>query len=296
MANFRRSHGGDGRSNRGLMRMLVYIVVLSMVLFLLFIWLQNGFQSSENKIGVNYDLPEYVPSSPSGDLLLRENFALSYNKNTRQADWAAYILSRNMLNSKKQEGRRDFQRDKQTGMNAPNPKDYSHSGYTRGHLVPAADMSFSEQSLQQTYLMSNISPQIRAFNGGIWRELEEDSRDWARKFKKIYIVTGPVFGRHDASIGDTGIRVPQSFYKVILDIDEPELKGIGFILPNERSTQHLQNYAVSIDSVEKVTGIDFFSNVFQFEKLESRLESKYDTSLWTFNEKWYQLRINQWNE
>jgi endonuclease G len=277
------------------MRILVYIVVLALVLFFLFIWFQKIIIALDNNVEINNEMPSYVPESSDGRILLRDNFALSYNTETRQADWAAYMLSRDMLNSKKIEGRKDFARDRETGMNAPGPRDYSHSGYTRGHLVPSADMSFSESSKEQSYLMSNISPQIREFNGGIWRELEEHTRDWARKYKKVYVVTGPIFGKLPDSIGDSGVRVPESFYKVVMDIDDPELKGIGFIIPNDKSEIPLQNFAVSIDSVEALTGIDFFSNVVNNERLEKRLESEINTRLWTFKEKWYQLRINQWN-
>jgi endonuclease G len=88
--------------------------------------------------------------------------------------------------------------------------------------------------------------------------------------------------------------VPKYFYKVLLDVDGPEKKGIGFIIPNERSDGPLESYAVSIDAVEERTGIDFFANLLSLE-LEEEIESKMDIMKWPVSEARYKRRVSDWN-
>jgi len=120
--------------------------------------------------------------------------------------------------------------------------------------------------------MSNISPQTRSFNMGIWRQLEEKTRDWARKFRKIYVVTGPVLSAGRKQIGENKVTVPAAFYKVILAPDQSQV--IAFVLPNEQGSGELPDYACTVDQAEEYTGIDFFPKILKGskEKLESALE------------------------
>lgn len=103
-----------------------------------------------------------------------------------------------------------------------------------------------------------MSPQLPAFNRGIWKKLEELVRTWAVENEVLYIVTGPILINGLQSIGPNKVSIPKYFYKVILDYTEPGINGIGFILPNAGSSEPLQDFAVTIDSVEKLTGIDFY--------------------------------------
>lgn len=136
--------------------------------------------------------------------------------------------------------------------------DYKGSGYDRGHLAPAADMAWSITTMAESFYFSNMSPQAPQFNRGIWKKLEELVRTWAIENESIYIVTGPILDNHLKRIGPDQVAVPEYYYKVILDYSSPEIKAIGFVLPNEGSSENLQHFAVSIDSVERLTGIDFF--------------------------------------
>jgi endonuclease G len=139
-----------------------------------------------------------------------------------------------------------------------------------------------------------MSPQVREFNNGIWRELEEQTRDWARKFNHLYIVVGPILNNIQKKIGDNKVSVPDKFYKVLLDLSEPEVKAIGFIIPHEKSTKHLHEFAVSIDQIEKVTGINFFEG-FLDSAQEKELEANYDTKLWKVDNKRFRQRVEKWN-
>jgi endonuclease G len=158
--------------------------------------------------------------------------------------------------------------------------DYKNSGYDRGHLAPAGDMSFSDETMAQSFYLSNMAPQNPSFNRGIWKKLEQQVRQWAIDDKVVYVVTGTILTRGLPAIGLNKITVPALFYKVILDYTKPDIKGIGFIMPNIGSQEPLQHYAVSIDSVEKITGTDFFYQL--PDDQESIIESTVDLSKWSW--------------
>ena len=125
-----------------------------------------------------------------------------------------------------------------------------------------------------------MSPQVPDFNRGIWKNLEERVREWAIDDKAVYVVTGTVLTKGLPAIGHNRITVPAYFYKVILDNTEPDIKGIGFIMPNQGSQEPLQHYAVTIDSVEKLTGTDFFYQL--PDDQQKVIESAIDLSKWSW--------------
>ena len=129
-----------------------------------------------------------------------------------------------------------------------------------------------------TVFMSNISPQTPGFNRGIWKKLESVVRRWANDYEKIYIVTGPVLTKKYLTIGENNVSVPDFFFKVILDNKGPEKKAIGFVLPNEKSTNNLKEFSMNIDSVESITGIDFFHLL--VDSFEDSIERSLDLSQW----------------
>jgi endonuclease G len=199
-----------------------------------------------------------IPKTKSSDQIISHTgYSLLYNEKYKQANWVAYELTKQETNKIFERSNKFISDPQVKSVNAFN-KDYAGSGYDRGHLAPAADMGWSATSMIESFYYSNMSPQQPGFNRGIWKKLEELVRTWAIENKAVYVVTGPVLAKGLSTIGNNKIAVPNYYYKVILDYKEPNIKGIGFILPNESSKSSLQNYAVSIDSVEKVTGIDFF--------------------------------------
>ncbi|MEL6926966.1 MAG: DNA/RNA non-specific endonuclease, partial [Bacteroidota bacterium] len=224
------------------------------------------------------------PSSTTGVIIKHEYYGLSYSEEHEQAEWVAYELTRDRLNNNMVKRANNFRPDPKIETGSATIYDYKRSGYDRGHMVPAGDMAFSSRSMSQTFYMSNMSPQLRNFNGGIWRELEENVRDWARRFRHLYIVSGPILtDRLPEHIGDNRVSVPKRYFKVILDVSEPELKGIAYIMPNETSSRPIDDYAVSIDEVEAQTGIDFFHHLLDDDK-ETVLESQSDPSLWRYDQ------------
>lgn len=241
-------------------------------------------------------LNKILPSSTTGVVIKHEYYALSYSEKHEQAEWVAYELTRDRLNNRIAQRSNNFRPDPKINSGSSEIFDYKNSGFDRGHLVPAGDMGFSQRSMSQTFYMSNISPQLRNFNGGIWRELEENVRDWARRFRHLYIVSGPVLdGRPKAKIGRNKVTVPEKFFKVVLDISEPELKAIAFVIPNELTEKPIDAFAVTIDEVEELTGIDFFGELLE-ENLEEELEGVSEPELWRYSQKRYELRVKEWNK
>ncbi len=118
-------------------------------------------------------------------------------------------------------------------------------------------MTFSDQAMSETFYLSNMSPQAPAFNRGIWKNLETLVREWAEEDDSIFVVTGGILSETKGTIGPDRVTVPSKFYKVIYDITGDK-KMIAFILPNEKGIKPLQDYVVTVHSVQKVTGIDFF--------------------------------------
>ncbi|WP_300660356.1 DNA/RNA non-specific endonuclease [Fluviicola sp.] len=199
-----------------------------------------------------------LPKTVSGDQIIKHMaYSLLYNEAHEQASWIAYELTEERTNNV-YERTDKFLVDPMVTSGSATDKDYEKSGYDRGHLAPAADMGWSEVTVAESFYYSNMSPQEPSFNRGIWKKAEELVRNWAIENKDIYIVTGPVLTEGLKTIGPNEVSVPAYYYKVILDYSEPDVKGIGFIMPNAASQKELKSFAVSIDSVETFTGIDFF--------------------------------------
>jgi len=238
-------------------------------------------------------VPENIlPVSTTGDVVRHTWFTLSYNEDHEQAEWVAYELTREHLNENWAERPNSFRPDPEVRTESATPRDYTGSGYDKGHLCPAADMAFDDGAIDETFFMSNMSPQVPAFNVGIWRELEELTRDWARKFKHVYVVTGPILTVQDlGQIGFSKVTVPGAYYKVLLAPDQQ--KAIAFMLPNAVSTQPVMDYSCSIDQVEKRSGLDFFPNL--LKGLDEELEGSLDRDAWPIDRKRYEERVKTWN-
>ena len=159
-----------------------------------------------------------------------------------------------------------------------NPWDYTHSGYTRGHMAPAADMKWDREAMKESFYMTNICPQKAALNSGGWNKLEDKVRDWARRDSAIIVATGPVLSPGMKTIGESRVAVPKQFYKVVLAPYATPLRAIAFIYPNGASKGAIKKYAVTVDEVEQLTGIDFFSALDDNE--ETDVEAHFNLLQW----------------
>lgn len=265
-------------------------------------WLfsQFGFtmDTPDPMTGDDYVAEEYALPTVTGrnEVVSHRRFSLSYDEEHEQAEWVAFVLDGELLRQPWSKRNNNFRPDPLVSTGSATSDDYRGSGYDRGHLVAAADLAYDSVAMDESFYMSNITPQARQFNQGIWRELEETGRDWAKKFDRLYVVTGPVLTDvPKGTIGrDNEISIPAAYFKVFLDLSEPELKAIGFLLPNQVSFEPLYQYAVSVDDVEEITGIDFFGELMPAD-LEAELERDGNIDLWPFNERKFKLRNSQWN-
>jgi len=144
-------------------------------------------------------------------------------------------------------------------------------------------MAWSEPTMSESFYYSNMSPQVPAFNRGVWKRLEELVRYWSTVYDTIYIVTGPVLTQGLPNIGPDKVSVPEFYYKVILEYNSKGIKGIGFVLKNEPSAATLKNFAIPIDSVERLTGINFFPRL--PDDVENRIEADPTIGQWRWTRK-----------
>ena len=303
MTKFRRNHNKSGNSfSTTIIRVVAFLLIGGFALA----YISNSINPETAVLDDNntvYEVPPadnpderfYIPISSSQAIIHHENYSLAYSEKHEQAEWVAYELRRDQLKLPNVKREREFRPDYKVKSRSAFHRDYTRSGYTRGHLAPAGDMAFNEVAMKESFFMSNMSPQLEAFNGGIWRELEETIRDWAYKEGRLYVATGPILNQEIIKkIGDNKVSVPKYFYKVILDFQQPEHKAIGFIIENNRSDIHLREYAVTVDEVERQTGIDFFPDL-MLDELEEEIESTLEINKWKFDNRKFKERNRRYD-
>lgn len=223
---------------------------------------------------------DYLPARSSNEIVQHKYYTLSYNEQAEQAEWLAYELKKEYVTN------RDYKRpyfisDPKVTTTSADWKNYRNSGYDKGHLCPAGDMEFDKLAYNDTFYTSNISPQDRDFNGGIWNRLEQKVRYWAVRYDGVYVVTGGVLKNSSRTIGTEKVIIPDSFYKIVLNVSKGKHKMIAFLIPNKGSEKPLYSFIVSVDTIEKLTGIDFFPKL--DDKLENSLEKNTNYSGWILN-------------
>ena len=207
-----------------------------------------------------------------------DGMTVNFNSALHIPNWVSWELLGSEVNGD-QERSNQFTQDPNV-EGCPTTYDYRGSGYDRGHMAPAADMKWSENSMLQSFMLTNICPQVHALNGGLWKTLEEKCRVWAQADSAIVIIAGPVLTLPvDEYIGNAQVAVPRQFFKVILSPYANPPRAIGFIMNNEKLSGKLAKFAVSVDSVEALTGHNFFQNL--PADVEQDIES--------------QCNFNQWN-
>lgn len=262
-------------------RRTIYIVLTLIFTIGFFIYdnfsLEDINAISESKTS-NSDL-NFSPTSTTGVIVNHNFYDLSYHEKHEQAEWVAYHLKDEHISNINHK-RPYFEKDLKVLSQSAHYRNYSNSGYDKGHLCPAGDRRFSKFAHDETFLTSNISPQNHEFNAGIWNRLEQKTRYWATKYKNLYIVTGGILENSSKTIGSEKVTVPNYFYKIILDYQEPEIKAIAFLMPHKESRKALYKFVTSIDEIEQLTGIDFFPEL--EDSLENKLEKSTNYSNWSF--------------
>lgn len=221
---------------------------------------------SYSQSNLEYIQGEWLTPKGSGTEIKHSYYSISYVEKYCQSEWVYYQLTAEMYNGSVKRTN-NFRRDPDILGVQASLSDYKRSGFDRGHLVPAKDMSFSRQAMSESFYLSNISPQRPGFNRGIWKKLEYKVRNWALGTKKLHIVTGGILSDVEYYLGGK-VAIPKRFYKIIYD--PKEQKMVCYLIHNQKSYSSLNQFIVSVDSVEKLTGIDFFWQL--PDELENRLE------------------------
>lgn len=221
-----------------------------------------------------------IPKSQFNEQVISySGFSLMYSQTHKQPRWVAYELNSSLQLGKY--GRLNkFEVDNNIKNGTATDDDFRYSGYDRGHLAPAADMSYSSKAMAESFLYSNISPQLPSLNRGIWKNLELLVRNWGIS-SKLYIVTGPVLNDDLRRLGNNRVSIPNLFYKALLGITKTDTIGIAFIIPNAKSYNEMSSYVCSIDSLENLVKIDFFHQL--PDELESKIERESCFKCWNWN-------------
>ena len=233
----------------------------------------NSEDTSIQSDGLNLKLEIPVATERHDEIILkRMAYTLSYNEAMKNPNWVAWELTRKETYGK--EDRSDkFVPDPDLSEPRAKSSDYTRTGYDRGHMAPAADMKWSAKAMEQSFYMSNICPQNQKLNRGDWGDLEEVCRKWAKKYGTVYIACGPIYDKkRPKRIGTNKVAVPDRFFKVVLIYNRKDPMALGFLFPNAAHSQELSNYQVTVDSIEQITGYDFFSKV--PDSTEKRIEAE----------------------
>ena len=230
------------------------------------------------KATVSY--PANVENAEFFKILDHGCFVIHHNNQYKQANWVAYTLRKEHLEG---EARRknNFKPDPMLmPYQSASLADYKGSGYDRGHLAPAGDFKWSQECMDKSFYLSNISPQDPQQNRGVWKRLEDQVREYAAKYDSVLVVTGPVFQKNVAynTLGSRKVVIPHLYYKALLVVKEGEKQTIAFVVPNEGSRKPLEEFVITVDSLEKLSGIDFFHHL--PKKIQKKIEAEADFSKW----------------
>lgn len=224
------------------------------------------------------EMADYVTNTPC-QLIEHVGYTVCYNTKWHIPNWVAYEFTYDEVNGDiPRKGNDVFMHDPQAKGTIVNKYDYSKSGYDRGHMAPAGDMKWDKKAMTESFYLSNICPQTHSLNDGDWRILEERIRAWVRKYGTLYIVCGPLISDNPQTIANGKIAVPYALFKVILRKKGDGYEAIGFVFKNDETRGPLSSYAVSVDYVEELTKIDFFSPL--PDEAEEQAECDFNLSSW----------------
>ena len=204
-----------------------------------------------------------MPDSMPQQMLVRKGYITSYNKETRLPNWVAWRITAETADGQWQR-LKQYHEDEDVPEPRATPEDYrgcGKMGLSRGHMCPAADNKWDRQAIYEANALTNICPQNRSMNSGVWNSVEMDCRKWAREYGEVYVVCGPLLlrGEHQR-IGCNSVVVPEAFFKVVLCLTGKPW-AFGIIVRNNDGTRKRDLYYNTIDQVERVTGYDFFSSL-----------------------------------
>lgn len=221
-----------------------------------------------------------LPAIQDDDYLVEYiGYISSYNMLLKTPEWVAYELTSEEMKGPAQRSGKYFTADDSVLLPQPDDDDYRGSGWTRGHLAPAADFRWSDEAMQETFLFTNCCPQDEELNGGLWNSLEMKCRNLAKRYGNIYIVTGPITGKNTyGTIGDSRVVVPDAFFKALLVNTGSEWHSAAFIMQNNGSDRSLKKCSLTVDELEELIDLDLFPAL--KDTIENAVERRLIHSFW----------------
>ncbi len=217
-----------------------------------------------------------LPAGLTSQIKEYTGFTLSFNKDNRTPNYVAWELLGTEVSNEVSRTDNFWQDSNIEGCTKHS--DYTGSGYDRGHMCPAADQKWSIEAMNDCFVMANMCPQLHDLNAGAWETLESKERLWAKRDSALVIVAGPLYIDGEKYIEKSKVKVPDAFFKILIApyLDEP--RGIAFVYPHMKCTGNMQDYATTIDEIEKITGFDFFSAL--PDDIENKIESTFSFTEW----------------
>ena len=194
-------------------------------------------------------------------VLTNTGYVVGYSDALGNPVWAAYHV-RDIEPQEAPPRPDDFQLDDRTAARIESSI-YNRSGYDRGHLAPnfAIATQYGRIAQEETFKMSNITPQKHGLNAGLWKSLEQKiATNYPGRFGEVWVLAGPVFGERPEKL-KRRVAIPDAFYMIIVDESDGRVRAQAFILPQDPVSTQLDSYLVSIDEIERRTGLDFFNEL-----------------------------------
>ncbi len=268
---------------------IIAVIVLIPICYGLYLYYQQysvQHSSSQNQTETSVSRP--IPSGKDLEIpvsliprqeqiIHHKGYTVSYNKDLKIPNWVSYELTRQETKGKEKRSDNFIADPLVKGAIATNA-DYARSGYDKGHMAPAADMKWSPEVMKESFYFSNMCPQHPQLNRRGWKNLEEKIRDWAIADSAIIIICGPIINQSSRTIGKNKVAVPERFFKVVLSPFVKPVRGIGFLFNNRQAVEPLSTYTVTIDSIEKLTNMDFFSPL--PDEIENEVEANANYYQW----------------
>lgn len=269
------------RSSKYVLVVCILIVVAVFLINIFWSWAfgQKLFYRRPTTV-VKMELPRKLKDRPE-QILQKDGFVVSFNSQTNCPNYVAWYLTEKRAKARSVQRKDEFNGDPSIPANRRVESfDYNNSRYDRGHMCPSGDNKHSRQAMDDCFLMTNMCPQAHNLNIGAWNDLEQECRRWAKYYGAVAIVCGPIFdSKNPRTFGRRGHRVsiPDRFFKVVL-MNGRIPKAIGFIYPNNDTHKPMRTFAVSVDEVERQTGIDFFYQL--DDNIENRIEAECKPAAW----------------
>ena len=242
-----------------------------------------------------WGLPVQPLTTTREHLLCQADYVIDYDDDLRIPIWTAYRLRSEDLehNQPRVEA---FRRDPRLKEEVTATlADFAESGYDRGHMAPSACFPQTLTAMLNTFLLSNMTPQRGELNQESWRLLEQKERDWAVKYKRLWVITGAVFdsdmdGKRDPDAKVAKVKgrvgIPTGYYKVfvrMVGIGKPN--ALAILVPHEDPSRnampvelYFTKHLVSVRSIENITGLDFFPRLTKPQ--QDALEAQAANALW----------------